>query len=1042
MKKVVLLFLATVMLTGAFAQKKKSQRSQNSVSTSSVIEDPLLHRYDAMQWRHIGPYRGGRSCAVAGVEGKPLLYYQGTTGGGVWKTTDGGNSWQNISDGYFGGSIGAIAVSQSDPNVIYAGGGEQTLRGNVSYGYGMWRSEDAGKTWTSIGLKQSRHIARIRIHPDNPNIVLAAVIGDIYKSSRERGVYKSIDGGANWEKVLYASPEAGACDLTYDPSNHRIMYASTWNVRRTPYSFSSGGEGSALWKSTDGGDSWEDISARDGLPSGTWGISGVAVSPVDGDRIYAIIENAKGGVYRSDDGGDTWKLINSDRSLRQRAWYYTRIYAGTQSIDDVHVMNVGYHQSSDGGKSWKRYGTPHGDHHDLWIDPMDDQRMVIADDGGAQVTTDKGENWTTYYNQPTAQFYRVTTDNAFPFRIYAAQQDNSTLRIASRTTGRSIGERDWEPTAGGESAHIAVHPENNEVVYGGSYDGFLTRLDHRTDALRAINVWPDNPMGHGAEEMKYRFQWNFPIFFSPHSANRLYTASNHLHVSTDEGQSWKTISPDLTRNDSTKLGSSGGPITQDNTSVEYYCTIFAAAESPRVEGLLWTGSDDGLVHVSMNGGDDWTDVTPSGLPQWTQINDLIADPHHDGGCYIAATSYKSGDYQPYLYSTRDYGVTWKRIDRGIDRSHFTRAIEVDAVVPGLLYAGTESGMYLSYNDGEQWYPMQLNLPIVPITDLQIKDESLVVATQGRSLWIMDDLSILRRLSVQRTGDHVIYPAKAAYRIRGRQGRSSSAGTNHASGVQLHYYIDSVHTDDTLIMTILTEKMDTVRSFNSTESGADGWKPESGSHTFSWDMRLPPATRFDGMILWWASLSGPVAQPGGYIARLSINGEDITSQAFHIHRDPRLEWKAADYQEQYDFEMSVYEKVDEAHRAIKAIRQVRTQMEFYEERLSDDQEDIRGLASDIDSVMTDIEETLYQTQNRSGQDPLNFPIRLTNKLAHLNSLSQMGEGPPTAQAIAVRDELTARIDKQLQRFDKVKAEMIPEYNRLIRAQEVKAISLPD
>jgi photosystem II stability/assembly factor-like uncharacterized protein len=652
MKKVILLFTGILLLTSfsISAQKYKRKKQQNTTQFAEKY-------YDAMQWRNIGPFRGGRSCAVTGVPGKANLFYMGSTGGGIWKTTDAGNSWENISDGFFGGSIGSIAVSEWDNNVIYAGAGEKTVRGNVSSGDGVWKSVDAGKTWTSIGLKNSRHVPRIRVHPKNADIVYAAVLGDLYKESNERGVYKSINGGTSWKKVLFANDDAGAIDLIIDPNNARVLYATTWNVRRTPYSLSSGGDGSAIWKSIDGGDTWTNISANEGLPKGTWGISGVTVSPVNSDIVWALIENDKGGIYKSTDAGKTWKLINSERKLRQRAWYYTRLYADTQDENGLYVLNVRYHHSKDGGKTFQTFNAPHGDHHDLWIAPEDNQRMIIGDDGGAQVSFDAGENWTTYHNQPTSQFYRVTTDNNFPYRIYGAQQDNSTVRIAHRTNGRFISESDWESTAGGESAHIAVDPENNDIIYGGSYGGFLTRVNHKTKESRAINVWPDDPMGHGAEDFKYRFQWNFPIFFSPNNSKKLYAASNHLHTTTNEGQSWEIISPDLTRNDPKTLKSSGGPITQDNTGVEYYGTIFAAAESPSEDGLIWTGSDDGLVHITKDGGKNWQNVTPKGMPEWMMINCIEIDPFNKGGAYIAGTKYKTGDYNPYLYKTTDYGQT-------------------------------------------------------------------------------------------------------------------------------------------------------------------------------------------------------------------------------------------------------------------------------------------------------------------------------------------------------------------------------------------------
>ncbi|MBT5874530.1 MAG: glycosyl hydrolase, partial [Candidatus Latescibacteria bacterium] len=562
--------------------------------------------YKGMEFRSIGPFRGGRSAAVTGVVGQPMTYYFGSTGGGVWKSRDGGQSWKNVSDGFFGGSIGAVAVSAWDPNVVYVGGGEKTVRGNVSHGYGMWRSTDAGKNWRQIGLEDSRHISRIRIHPRDPDLVYAAVMGHLFGPNEERGIYRSRDGGETWERIHFISPEVGAVDIAMDPTNPRILFASMWRILRTPYSLESGGDGSGIWKSTDGGDSWTEITRNKGLPSGTIGINCVTVSPVNPERVWAIIEAEDGGVFRSDDGGDTWLRINEDRNLRQRAWYYTRIYADTQNADVVYVLNVGMWRSKDGGKTYDRITTPHGDHHDLWIDPQNSDRMVVGDDGGAQVSYDAGGGWSTYHNQPTAQFYRVTTDNHFPYRIYGAQQDNSTVRILHRSDAGSINERHWEPTAGGESGHIAPDPIDPDIVYGGSYGGFLTRINHKTGEVRSINVWPDNPMGYGAADLKFRFQWNYPIFFSPHDSRVLYTTAQHVFKTVNEGQSWEQISPDLTRNDKSTMGPSGGPITKDNTSIEYYGTVFSALESPHEEGVIWAGSDDGLIHVTRDGGTTWT----------------------------------------------------------------------------------------------------------------------------------------------------------------------------------------------------------------------------------------------------------------------------------------------------------------------------------------------------------------------------------------------------------------------------------------------------
>ncbi|WP_235296996.1 WD40/YVTN/BNR-like repeat-containing protein [Portibacter marinus] len=995
---------------------------------------------ESLNYRLIGPFRGGRSCAVTGVPGKDNLFYFGSTGGGIWKTEDGGRSWENISDGFFGGSIGAIAVAPSDDNVIYAGGGEKTVRGNVSYGYGVWKSVNAGETWEQMGLEKSRHISRIRIHPDNPDIVYAAVMGDLYKDTEDRGVYKSTDGGQTWTKKLFANASAGAVDLVIDPHNPRVMYASTWKIRRTPYSLSSGGEGSSLWKSTDSGETWEDISDAEGLPDGDWGISGVTVSPAQRNRVYAIIENNEGGVFRSDDGGETWTKTNDDRSLRQRAWYYTRIYADTEDEDAVYVVNVSYHKSKDGGRSFQSYRAPHGDHHDLWIDPDNNQRMIIGDDGGAQVSFDGGETWSTYHNQPTAQFYRVTTDNHFPYRIYAAQQDNSTVRIAHRTDGRSIEESDWESTAGGESAHIAVDPENNEIVYGGSYGGFLTRVNHETGSVRGINVWPDNPMGYGAEGMKYRFQWNFPIFFSKHDPNKLYTASNHLHVSTNEGQSWSLVSPDLTRNDPEKLKSSGGPITQDNTGVEYYCTIFAADESPLKEGVLWVGSDDGLVHLTTDGGENWKNVTPSNMPEWAMVNSIEPDPFNVEGCYIAATLYKEGDYKPYLFKTENNGQSWKKITNGIDEEHFTRVLRADPFQKGLLYAGTESGMYISFDDGANWYPFQQNLPIVPITDLQVKQNNLIVATQGRSLWIIDDLTPVYDLMALESDESLkLFAPKDVIRMGGGYSeRVEGAGINHPDGAIVYYYMKEYDEKDTVSLSFMDESGKEIIAYSNHDK-ENKLEVEEGSNRFIWNLKYPPAERFKGMILWAASLSGATAVPGDYTVELRYNDQTLSSP-FKIVPDPRMESTEADLQAQFEFIQGINEKVSEAHQAIKDMRALKEKLAPFKDSTAIDQEVVR-MAIDIDTSLTNIEKELYQTKNRSGQDPLNYPIRLTNKLAAVASGASYGDFRPTDQAIAVRDELTQKINEQLDMFYEIRDEKLPQMNEMIRSKEVDVISVP-
>ena len=987
--------------------------------------------YESIKYRSLGPHRGGRSAAVTGVRGNPNLFYFGATGGGVWKTEDGGQSYENISDGYFGGSIGSVAVSKSDNNVIYVGGGEVTLRGNASSGYGIWKSVDAGKTWNFSGLPKSRHVPRIVIDPNNHNIVYAAVLGNIYKPTSDRGVYKSKDGGKTWEKVLFSNNHSGAVELVMDPSNSRTLYAATWRVNRTPYSLNSGGEGSALWKSVDQGENWTKISINEGFAEGTLGIIGVTVSPVNTQRVWAIVENQeKGGVYRSEDGGSTWSHINDSRELRQRAWYYSKIYADTQDEDIVYVMNVSYHKSKDGGKTFVSNNAPHGDHHDLWIAPEDNQRMIIADDGGAQISFNGGETWTTYHNQPTAQFYRVTTDDSFPFRIYVAQQDNSTLRVNYRSSGEGISEDDWEPTAGGESAHLAIDPLDNDIVYGGSYGGYLTRVNHKTNSERGINVWPDNPMGYGAEGMKYRFQWNFPIHFSKHDPKKLYTFSNHVHVSEDEGQSWEIISPDLTRNDPKKLKSSGGPITQDNTGVEYYCTIFAANESSIKEGLIWVGSDDGLIHLTKDGGNNWENITPSNMPKWLMINSIEPSPFDPAVCYVAGTLYKTGDFKPYLYKTSDYGKTWSIITNGIKSEHFTRVLRADPEKKGILYAGTESGMYVSFDDGNSWNSFQLNLPIVPITDLTIKENSLIVATQGRSIWVLDDLTVLHQIDQNTVNKEInLFKPKTSYRTRGRGGKETlTEGTNLPNGVIVHFNVKNFSPDKDELSIHFKEQDGTIIKTYKSNDEIDKLEIKSGGNTFVWNTLYEGAEILDSMIFWSASFSGAKAVPGKYKVVLEKNGES-QEQEFEILPDPRSEVSISQMRLQFDFVNKVNATVDKAHKAIKNIRQIRKKLEEFDSNFSENESVINLVekAKQLNSSLTEIEKALYQTKNRSRQDPLNFPIKLTNKLGHLNSLVTSNDFPPTNQDELVRKELTAEVENHILKYQKLVSQDLKYFN---------------
>lgn len=988
-----------------------------------------------LTWRELGPFRGGRSCAVTGVPGQANLFYFGATGGGVWRTTDAGNTWENISDGFFGGSVGAVAVAPSDPNVIYVGLGEETVRGNTSAGTGMWKSTNAGKTWTMIGLPESRHIGRIRIHPTNPDIALVAVMGNLFKDSQERGVYKTTNGGQTWQRVLFADATSGAVDLIYDPHNLRVVYASTWTVRRTPYSMSSGGEGSKLWVSQDGGDTWEDISNRPGLPKGLRGIIGVAPSPAKRGRIWAQIEHEPdGGLYRSDNGGQTWQKVNADRSLRQRAWYYTRVYAHPTDAEQVYVLNVAYHHSKDGGKTFSTQYAPHGDHHDLWIDPTAPERMIIGDDGGAQVTFDAGINWSTYENQPTAQFYRVNTDNHFPFRIYGAQQDNTSIRILHRSNDGFIDQRHWQETAGGEAGHHAIYPHNEDIVLGGEYGGFMSRINHATAEFQATNVWPNNPLGHGVKDMKYRFQWNYPLFFSKHNPDVLYAFSNCVHRSTNLGQAWETISPDLTTNDTTKQQASGGPITKDNTSVEYYCTIFAAAEDHKNPQVLWTGSDDGRVHLTRNGGSQWSEVTPRDLPPLTQINSMEADPFREGGLYLAATRYKWGDDAPLIYYTADFGKSWKKITKGIDPTHFTRVVRADPNREGLLFAGTERGLYLSFNNGQTWQAFQNNLPMVPITDLAVKDRHLIAATQGRGFWMIDDLSPLYAMQPGYQATMALYPPKPTWLMQaGYGGTSKTKGENHPNGAILNYYLEATDTAQIEYRMIITSAAgDTMRTFSSASKQPENrFVVTPGAGRLVWDLRMDGVEPVPGMILWFVLNQGPEVLPGTYTATLCA-GSNCTSVPLVIQMDPRVTSTPADWQARQTFLQEICQGMNRMNQMVKDIRSIRSQLESLQSKLTDST--LNQRVSHMMDALNTLEQAIYQTQNRSPQDPLNYPIRLNNKYGHLGALASLGFFRPTESMYAVKAELEDQIAVYKSKWESIQAEL-PAMNEALRKAEV-------
>lgn len=1011
-----------------------------------------------LQYRQIGPFRGGRVGAVAGSVAQPNVYYFGSVGGGVFKTTDGGNNWLPVTDNFVKtGSVGAIDVSQSDPNIVYVGMGEETVRGNVSHGDGVYKTTDGGKTWKFIGLGDTRQIGRIRVHPKNPDIAYVAAIGHIWASNEERGVFRTTDGGKTWKKILFRDKDTGANDIILDPNNPNVIYASFWQFRRTPYGFDSGGPGSGLFKSEDGGDTWKEISKNRGFPTGLLGKIGITVSPVDGNRLWAMVESRQSGLYRSDDAGETWQMVSNNPQITQRPWYYFRVYADPQQLDTVYVLNVGFFKSIDGGRTLSSVGTPHSDNHDLWIAPNDNKRMIEGNDGGANVSTDGGQNWTEQ-DQATAQFYRVATDNDFPYNIYGAQQDNSTVKIPSRTADGVINESHWYDVGGGESGWIAPHPENSDIIFAGSYGGLLTRYDHKSKQLRDVNVYPDNPMGSGAEGMKYRFQWNFPILFSPHKTNGkygLYAGSNILFRSFDEGQSWEAISPDLTRNDKSKQGPSGGNISRDSTSVEYYCTIFTVAESPITQGVIWAGSDDGLVHVTRDNGKTWTNVTPKDMPEWLQINSIEASPNDPATAYFAATGYKSDNYKPYIYKTSDYGKTWKKIVSGIADDAFTRVVREDPNRKGMLYAGTETGMYYSANDGESWQSLRLNLPVTPITDLAVhkREKDLIVATQGRSFYVLDNLPILYQIADAEKANAFLFKPEDAYRTAGGGGffqlpAGAPIGANPPSGAVINYYLKEKPKQD-ISIEFLDASGTSVRKFSSnvpregapTPPPTPGQAPvpmEIGLNRFIWNFRLPNATGLPGLIMWGGSLNGPKIVPGNYQVRFSVDGKVISTEPITIKADPRLSTTQAEFQKQFDFLSKTRAKVSETHEAILEIRDIRTQLETLSARLKPEQKDLKDKAADIIKKVTAVEEELIQTKIKSSQDALNFPIKLNNKLAALGSSVDSADYPPTNQAYIVYDDLVGRIDAQLAILAKIKTEDITAFNKMFSEKQMPAI----
>ena len=1023
--------------------------------------DPAL--LGSLRWRCIGPPRGGRVVAVAGHPTDAAVFYFGACGGGVWKTTDAGTYWENVSDGYFRtAAVGAIAVAESDPNVIYAGTGEACIRGNVTHGDGVYRSTDSGKTWTNVGLSDTRHIGRVRVHPSDPDLVYVAALGHAFGPNRERGVFRSKDGGGTWEQVLYRGERAGAVDLSMDPSNPRILFATIWQALRQPWHFSSGGPDCGLFRSTDGGDTWEEITGNAGLPEGTKGRMGVSASPAQSGRVWALIESEEGGLYRSDDGGDTWERVSHDANLQQRPWYYSHVFADPQDADTVYVLNLKAWKSTDGGRSFTQVTTPHGDNHDLWIDPRNPKRMIEGNDGGACVSLNGGESWSTIYNQLTSQFYHVTTDTQFPYRVYGTQQDNSAISVPSRSYKGAVLWTDCYSVGSSESGHIAVRPDDPNVVYSGAIGSSpgggdsLLRYDHATGQTRIISVWPEFKWGWGVKEHKYRFQWTYPIVISPHDPNVLYVAGNVLFRSENEGSSWEVISEDLTRGDESKMEASGGPVTLDTTYVEHYGTIFALTESPHERGVLWAGSDDGLLHLSRDGGKTWEDVTPPELPEWTRIDVIEVSPHDPDTAYVSATRYKHDDNRPFLLKTNDSGKSWTQITEGIPRNDFTRIIREDPERRGLLYAGTETAVYVSFDDGGSWRSLQLNLPTVPVTDMAVRGNELVAATNGRSFWILDDLTVLRQLAAGIREDrtfHLFQPADT-YRVAPVMGAGSQSGPNKNYALSLGYsgtfrdreasggvteriMLDSGAnpTDGVVVSYYLRERPEgevtlafldsegrPIKRFDSTppeppESKDEPKQPwvltELGMNRFTWDMRYPDAARIVGEGAKDSLLRGPLALPGTYQVQLTVDGLTQT-QTFDLLRDPKVSATTEELEAQLALLLRIRDKVSETHESISRIRSVRRQVDEWVGR-SKGRSGADVVAEAADSLkdrISAVEEELIQLKASGDLGRISQPAKINAKLMALGSVPASADFAPTRQSRQVFESLSAEADAQL------------------------------
>jgi photosystem II stability/assembly factor-like uncharacterized protein len=992
-------------------------------AASAVAEKYDSSVFSALTWRSIGPQRGGRSITSAGSTSRPNEYYFGAVGGGLWKTTDGGTTWHPVTDGQIqSSSVGAVAVAESNPDVVYLGMGETELRGNIMQGDGVYKSTDAGKTWKHIGLGDTQAISRIRVDPSNADVVYVSALGHPYAANAERGVFRSRDGGKTWQKVLYKNDRAGAVDLVIDPHNSKVLFAALWDVYRTSWTLSSGGPLSGLYKSTDGGDTWTEITRKPGLPNGIIGKIGVAVSS-DSNRIYAMVEAEDGGLFRSEDAGATWTRISEDRRIRQRAFYYSRIYADPKAKDTVYVLNTSFFKSTDGGKTFKVIRTPHGDNHDLWIASNDPNRMVESNDGGANVSINGGETWTGQA-YPTAQLYHVATTRDVPYHVCGAQQDNTTICVSSAMQGRGggggarVAELQYS-AGGGESGYIAPHPVNPNIFYAGSQGALLTRLDRSTGQMRDVQVYPLFFSGMSASVLKERWQWTFPIVFSPLDPNVLYTSSQHLWKTTNEGQSWEKISPDLTRADPKTLGDSGGPITKDQNGPEIYGTIFTIAPSHTDPQTIWTGSDDGLVYITRDGGKNWKNITPPGMPDFIRISLIDASPNKPGTAYVAAKHYQADDRRPYAYRTDDYGATWTKIVNGIPANDFVQAVREDPKRAGLLFAGTEHGIYVSFDNGGEWQSLRLNLPDTQVSDLLIEGDDLVIATHGRSFYILDDITPLRQLTSGALSGaaHLFAPHPVVRSV-------NRAGIDYWLAKEADKVtIDILDAKGTVVRTYVgspeEEKKRKTAANDDEGGGGRGAVPpparKAGGNRFTWDLRYPGPKTFEGLIFWGAQPEqGPTAAPGPYQVRLTANGVSETRPLI-VSKDPRLTGVSdADLAEQFKFAVEVRDKTSEANEIVIRIREIKKNIA---ERVKKDPS-LDAAGERLSTRLSAVEEDLYQVRNRSNQDPLNFPIKLNNQIAALMRVIETGDAKPTDQSYVVFKELNERLAEIRKRYEEI------------------------